>query len=255
NTKTYNWVEDKSVTDGPRSGFKKVLSENYISDEVLREITPCGSRAGVIYGLPKIHKDGVPLRPIISAIVSQLDPNEDSEMLSFDFESLFTNVPTLETIEQILDLAYKEGRTLFYRLKRIELKHLLIVCTQESHFQFNGEYFDQTDGVAMGSLLGPLFANIFMSEFEKKHMVELKKLGLISCLLNRIEAICSEENDIISEKQKLKTILLKNQYPQDIIEEEFKRFENKKPKQLENIEGSILCYLTPTTNVRILQED
>ncbi|CAF1128018.1 unnamed protein product, partial [Brachionus calyciflorus] len=65
------------------------------------------------------------------------------------------------------------------------------------------------------------------------------KIGLLSCLLNRIEAICSEENDIISEEQKLKTIFLKNQYPQDIIEEEFKRFENKKPKQLENIEGSI----------------
>jgi hypothetical protein len=65
------------------------------------------------------------------------------------------------------------------------------------------------------------------------------KIGLISCLLNRIEAICCEKSDIIAEKQKLKTILLKNQYPQDIIEEEFKRFENKKPKQLENIEGSI----------------
>ncbi|CAF0897904.1 unnamed protein product [Brachionus calyciflorus] len=99
-------------------------------------------------------------------------------MLSFDVESLFTNVPKLETIEQILDLAYKMGRTLFHGLKRDELKHLLIVCTQESHFQFNGEYFDQTDGVAMGSPLGPLFANIFMSEFEKKHMVELKKLGI-----------------------------------------------------------------------------
>ena len=110
--------------------------------------------------------------------VSQLEPNEDSEMLSFDVESLFTNVPTLETIEQILDLAYKDGKSIFHGLKRDELKHLLIVCTQESHFQFNGEYFDQTDGVAMGSPLGPLFANIFMSGFEKKHMVELKNLGI-----------------------------------------------------------------------------
>jgi hypothetical protein len=60
-----------------------------------------------------------------------------------------------------------------------ELKRLLIICTQESHFQFNGEYYDQVDGVAMGSSLGPLFANIFMPHLEKKHMGTLKKLGVL----------------------------------------------------------------------------
>lgn len=29
---------------------------------------PTGSKAGIIYGLPKIHKDNAPLRPIISSI-------------------------------------------------------------------------------------------------------------------------------------------------------------------------------------------
>jgi len=43
---------------------------------------------------------------------------------------------------------------------------------------FNGEYFDQTDGVAMGSPLGPLFANMFMCAFEMKHMKALTKLGV-----------------------------------------------------------------------------
>jgi hypothetical protein len=55
----------------------------------------------------------------------------------------------------------------------------LTICTQKSHFQFNGEFFDQIDGVAMGSPLGPLFANFFMSDFECKHMSKLKSLGLI----------------------------------------------------------------------------
>ncbi|CAF0929848.1 unnamed protein product [Brachionus calyciflorus] len=149
NTKSYNWIEDISITDGPRPGFRKVLSENYISDGVLRRITPCGSRSGVIYGLPKIHKEGASIRPIISAIgkynyklanyldeilkplldgneyilkdtfdfvnqVSKLEPNGDSEILSFDVESLFTNVLTFETIEQILNLAYKDGKSIFH---------------------------------------------------------------------------------------------------------------------------------------------
>ena len=39
-----------------------------VTKEVRKKITPCGSRAGIMYGLPKIHKEGAPLRPIISAI-------------------------------------------------------------------------------------------------------------------------------------------------------------------------------------------
>ena len=33
---------------------------------------------------------------------------------------------------------------------------------------FNNKYYKQVDGVAMGSLLGPALANIFMSSFESK---------------------------------------------------------------------------------------
>lgn len=57
---------------------------------------------------------------------------------------------------------------------------LLRICTQESHFQFNGEYYDQIDGVAMGSPLGPLFANIFMMDFEEKFIKKLNELGVIN---------------------------------------------------------------------------
>jgi hypothetical protein len=110
--------------------------------------------------------------------IGSLNVNEDRYLVSFDVESLFTNVPTLETIEIILDLAFKDGNEVFHELTRLELKDLLVVCTQESHFQFNGEYFDQIDGVAMGSPLGPLFANVFMSNFERKYMAELRELGV-----------------------------------------------------------------------------
>jgi len=33
---------------------------------------------------------------------------------------------------------------------------------------FDGQFFDQIDGVAMGSPLGPVLANIFMYHFEEK---------------------------------------------------------------------------------------
>ena len=54
------------------------------------------------------------------------------------------------------------------------------------------------------------------------------KIGLIHCLLNRIQAICSEQEDIDREFEKLKKILLKNQYPEEIILEEIERFKKKR---------------------------
>ena len=94
--------------------------------------------------------------------VSNLNVNSDSYLVSFDVESLFTNVPTKETIEIILDLVFQDEIVVFDDLSREELKKLLTICTQESHFQFNGQYYDQVDGVAMGSPLGPLFAYVFI---------------------------------------------------------------------------------------------
>ena len=96
-------------------------------------------------------------------------------MLSFDVESLFTNIPTLETIEIILGKIYTKNKKYFHGLTKEELEKLLKVCTQESHFQFNEQYYDQIDGVSLGSPLGPLFSNIYMTDFEKKYMKNLKE--------------------------------------------------------------------------------
>ena len=65
---------------------------------------------------------------------------------------------TREVIEQV---------EVFNGLERHQLRKLLVICTQKSHFQFKGNFFDQIDGVAMGSPLGPLFAEFFMMYFEE----------------------------------------------------------------------------------------
>ena len=149
--------------------------------------------------LPKLHKDNVPLRPIVSGIGSYthklakylsniLKPltinnysvkdsftftqeilmlNSVPYMCSFDVASLFTSIPVNETIEICIDLLYKDSE-LVNNLTRAQFKKLLVFCVKENHFTFNEQYFDQIDGVAMGSPLGPVLANIFMSHFEDK---------------------------------------------------------------------------------------
>ena len=87
-------------------------------------------------------------------------------MCSFDVSSLFTNVPLDETIQICLDKLYAlpDPPT----LRRSVLKVLLEFATKKSHFIFDGQYYDQIDGVAMGSPLGPVLANIFMCHFEEE---------------------------------------------------------------------------------------
>ena len=46
------------------------------------------------------------------------------------------------------------------------IKELLLKCTMNVQFLFNGNLFRQIDGVAMGSPLGPFLADIFVSKLE-----------------------------------------------------------------------------------------
>ena len=94
---------------------------------------------------------------------------EEYEMVSFDVVSLFTSVPLDLTIEIILRKVYDE-KLIQTKLKKDEMKKLLELCTKEMHFSFDDKIFRQINGVAMGSPLGPVIANIFMVELEERLM-------------------------------------------------------------------------------------
>jgi len=57
------------------------------------------------------------------------------------------------------------------QLPRSVLRDLLQFATKKSHFIFDGQYYDQIDGVAIGSPLGPVLAKIFMCHFEEKWLI------------------------------------------------------------------------------------
>ncbi len=60
------------------------------------------------------------------------------------------------------------------------------------------------------------------------------KTGLIRCLAKRIWRICSEEKDRLSELEKLKVILYRNDYPTEVVERTIKKFIESKQKPTEN---------------------
>ena len=95
-------------------------------------------------------------------------------MISFYVNSLFMNVPLEYTIDLILKRIYDNGE-LSADITRSEMKEMLTLCTKNVHFTFNGDIYLQTDGVAMGSPLGPVLAGIFMVHLERSLVHILKE--------------------------------------------------------------------------------
>jgi len=172
-----------------------------LDETIYHSIFSAGSRAGFMYGLPKVHKPGLPLRPIISSIgtfsynlakflvqiiqpltyneytisnssnfineISHLRFDDTITMASFDVESLFTNVPLAETTQIITNNTTAEFLSQF-GLEKKQLLSLLIVVTKDSVFTFDNRLYTQIDGVAMGSPIGPSYANAFLCYHERK---------------------------------------------------------------------------------------
>ena len=162
-------------------------------------------KPGYLYGNVKVHKNGNPLRPIISQVptptyaiakrlnglvtpyiptsntlkstddfITVLRCSEPKGILaSLDVQNLFTNVPVSETIDIILKYVYDNESLCAPRLPRQILKELLLLCTKEAPFVSpSGQLYKQIDGVAMGSPLGVLFANAYMCSIEEKALAE-----------------------------------------------------------------------------------
>ena len=92
--------------------------------------------------------------------------DEEYILVFFDVESLFTNVPLKRTIDIILDRVYNK-KMISTQLKKRTPKKLVKDTCRKTVFSANKKLYQQIDGVSMGSFLGPLLANIIMTELER----------------------------------------------------------------------------------------
>ena len=146
-----------------------------------------------MYGVAKVHKEGVPLRPILAMIgspqhattkwlaqvlepvstkysryvvkdsfafsesISRIKTSRSAHMCTFDIKSLFTNVPLDKTIKICTEQLY-HSEIEVPTLSEKSFVKLMEKVTKGVEFSFDGVMFKQTDGVAMGSPLGPVLA-------------------------------------------------------------------------------------------------
>ena len=194
---------------------------------------------GYFYGNPKTHKINNPLRPIISQIptpayevakqintliapyipttYSLKSSDEFLEILrvkeregilaSLDASSLFTNVPVDATIDIILQYVYHHSAIPAPRLPCGILKGLLEICTKDTPFRSpEGKLFRQIDGVAMGSPLGVLFAEAYMSHIEAIALGSMEIKPFIYCrYIDDIFVDITDERHLTELKTSLET--------------------------------------------------
>ena len=199
--KKFKEVKEDPTKSKERSlqNYLRVLrKDGFFDQQDYVKLYPNGTSPARIYGTPKMHKfketDDFPkLRPIVSSIgtfnynlakylctlLSPLVPNKHSckdtftfvnelkqtnlsgkYFVSYDVTSLFTNIPLKETINLAVDLILNSDKNI--KINKKKLTKLFIYCTSQTHFLFKGKFYIQIDGVAMGSPLAPVLANLFM---------------------------------------------------------------------------------------------
>ena len=156
------------------------------------------------YGLPKIHKPDTLLRRILSScgsatygvakelakilkplvgksphhinstqdLVEQirditLEPRES--LSSYDVSALFTSVPVDPVLKIIKGLLEKDHTLKDRTVLAVEdITLLLEFCLKNMSFPFQDQFYEQAEGVAIGSPVNPIVANLYMEDFEQK---------------------------------------------------------------------------------------
>ena len=87
------------------------------------------------------------------------------KMMSLDVVSLFTKVPTDETLTVVQDKLAADPSLEEHTCIPIDnLMEILTFCEDTAYFEMGSEIYWQEEGLAMGSLLSPL-ANVYMEFF------------------------------------------------------------------------------------------
>ena len=100
---------------------------------------------------------------------------KDKEDVSYDVESLFTNIPLQETINYIIEQIYVHKKLTPICWELI-FRRLLIKLDAACTFKFNSRFLEQVDGCIMGGPLSVTFSDIYMVKMENDVVIPSKPI-------------------------------------------------------------------------------
>jgi hypothetical protein len=189
----------------PTSKFQSEVKNAVCKSEIFsagekRYLIQMNPSAPRLYGLPKLHKCSIPIRPVVSAMSSpshilsrkinvlfreytgfipkfgvknsielaeklkDISIPQNARLISFDINNLFTCVPKAESV--LRAQAALNNATTPKKLSK-ELISLINMVINQNYFSFNNRFYIQSDGLAMGSPLSPLLAELFLDSLEE----------------------------------------------------------------------------------------
>ena len=182
---------------------RSILKDCGKAGKKLIRLLPQNPRIPSMRGLPKLHKPGIPMRPITNGtgsaphdlasklakfltetlgsisgchlknstdLINRLKNRKlrNKKLLGLDVVSLFTKVP----IEEALAAARRAltmNPNLVLPVPLDTFMSLVEACVRFGAFEFDGEEYEQIEGLPMGSPLSGVLANLFMETLEADH--------------------------------------------------------------------------------------
>lgn len=207
----------RRINKDPTSSLQKKNSElvdelhnlNIITVIEKRRMKNDAAFAPRIYGLPKIHKEGFPLRPICASVnspsselckfimnilkqltvesefnirdavqfrdkINNCDIDKEDRLVSFDVISLFPSIPVDFAIDVIRD-KWDEIEKHTTMSKELFMKILKFCIKDNRYFKYKEKIYTQCKGLPMGSPASPIVADIVMEELLKQCVNKLHK--------------------------------------------------------------------------------
>jgi len=108
---------------------------------------------------------------------SRANRNKETYVVTGDVHSFYTNVPITETISFIKKIVIEE---MVYEPWKVSLIKICLVAVMNNNcFQYRDEIYHQINGIAMGTSVAPVFANIYAVQLEQD-LDEWRENGVLS---------------------------------------------------------------------------
>lgn len=175
------------------------FKEGFIEENFFKHLTVSTANVAKIYGLIKLHKAGLPIRPIVSTvgapyhtiskfftgilskIVGKLDSHvknsfefftfingaeipDGFKLISFDVKSMYTNI-SVELAMECVQARWSEIEN-HCKIPQEHFCHMLKTCISSTVFQYEDSFYQQIGGLAMGGSISAVLANIVMEHIE-----------------------------------------------------------------------------------------